>query len=79
MKMKDSFTRVLPSYNHEASSCYRPSASHVLHPIFETDTEGKPAAHISRRWTHKMDEVKDYSESMYRLGIFAPPPRKAAS
>jgi hypothetical protein len=22
--------------------------------------------------------MKDYSESMYKLGIFAPPPRKAA-
>ena len=33
---------------------------------------------IDRSYTHKVDVIKDYSESMYKLGVFAPPPRKAA-
>lgn len=32
MKMVDSFTRILPGYDHQPSSCYTNAASHVLHP-----------------------------------------------
>ena len=29
-------------------------------------------------FNHRTDPIKEYSESMYRLGVFAPPRRKAA-
>jgi hypothetical protein len=32
LRMKDSFTRILPAYNHQPSSCYTNAASHILHP-----------------------------------------------
>ena len=34
MKMVDSFTRILPGYDHIANSCYTNSATHVMHPTF---------------------------------------------
>ena len=37
-----------------------------------------PITEIDRNYTHKVDPIKDYCESMYKLGIFAPQPRKAA-
>ena len=76
--MKDTFTSVFPGYNHEPITCYTRAASHILHPVYEKDIEDKPMHDISRRYTHKMDEVKNYSESMYKLGAFAPQPRKRA-
>ena len=33
---------------------------------------------MNRVNTHKMDEMKTYNESMLRLGVFAPQPRKDA-
>lgn len=71
--MKDSFTQVFPAYKHEKITCYRKCASHILHPIIEKNFEGKPAYDISgNKYNHRMDEVKEYSESMYKLGNFAP-------
>lgn len=76
--MKDSFTRVLPGYHHVPSSCYTNAASHVLHPQYMKSIEDMPITEIDRKHTHKVDTIKDYCESMYKLGLFAPQPRKAA-
>ena len=81
MKMRDTFTNIFPGYDHKPETCYRSvdkSITHHLYPIHEKNIEGKPMAHIERNYTHKMDDIKDYSEEMYKLGVFAPPPRKAA-
>ena len=73
--MKDSFTRIYPSYNHEPKTCYTKAASHMLHPKhMESLVDLKPIAEIDRYHTHKMDEIKMYSESMYKLGSFGPQP-----
>ena len=72
MKMGDSFTRVLPRYNHVKNSCYQPSATHALHPHYRKDILSLPMTDIDRRYTHKQDFIKNYSESMYKLGVFAP-------
>tara|TARA_B110000285_G_C14914276_1_gene509446 strand:- start:107 stop:217 length:111 start_codon:yes stop_codon:yes gene_type:complete len=31
---------------------------------------------IDRKYTHKVDVIKNYSEEMYKLGTFAPKPIK---
>jgi|TARA_B110000977_G_scaffold161356_1_gene206240 hypothetical protein len=72
LKMHDSFTRVLPSYNHVQNSCYTTAQSHYLHPQYKKDILYKPMTDIDRRYTHKHDFIKNYSESMYKLGVFAP-------
>lgn len=66
--MKDSFTSVFPAYGHVKKTSYTTAASHVLHPIIEKNDIGLPAVDINRTNTHKVDPMKDYSESMYRLG-----------
>ena len=78
MKMVDSFTRILPAYDHVPNTCYTKAATHVLHPHYQTSIEETPMHEIDRTHTHKFDPIKDYSESMYKLGVFAPAPRKAA-
>jgi len=74
--MHDSFTRMLPTYNHVQKSCYTTAASHYLHPQYKKDILYKPMTDIDRSHTHKHDFIKNYSESMYRLGVFAPQPIK---
>ena len=76
MKMKDTFTRITPGYNHMPKSCYSKAASHMLHSKFDMDLEDKPTANISRVYTHKIDRIKNYSEEMYKLGVLAPQPLK---
>jgi hypothetical protein len=43
------------------------------------DIEGKPFTYQPRMNNHRFDEIKTYNEEMYKLGVFAPPPRKAAN
>ena len=74
--MKDTFTNIFPSYSHVPSTCYTKAASHILHPQYEKDLENKKASEIDRKFTHKVDPIKQYSEEMYKLGAFAPQPIK---
>ena len=73
--MHDTFTNIFPGYNHKPETCYKlvdKSITHQMHPVYEENIEGKPMAYIDRKYTHKMDTIKDYSEEMYRLRTFAP-------
>jgi hypothetical protein len=76
MKMKDTFTQIFPSYNHEKQTCYlngkTQSYSHAKHPVYDRTIEDKPLRGIDRRYNHKIDNIKNYSEEMYKLGSFAP-------
>ena len=76
--MADSFTRILPAYDHVSSSCYTRAVSHAMHPSYDKSITDTPMVDIDRHYTHKLDKMKMFSESMYKLGIFAPPNRKAA-
>ena len=53
--------------------------THEFFPAITHDVTGVPLKKISREFNHKQDPIKVYSEEMYRLGAFAPPPRKAAN
>jgi hypothetical protein len=80
LKMRDTFSKINPLYTHEPNTCYMmKSFSHAFHPAIDRDIEGRPLRDISKEYNHKMDEMKNYSEEMYKLGSFAPPPRKAAN
>ena len=79
LKMRDTFTNVIPLYNHEANTCYKPTHSHTTHERFHTSVDAQPAYKVNKKYFHKMDRIKDYSEEMLNLGVFAPQPRKAAT
>ena len=79
MKMRDTFTRILPNYSHLKNSCYQKAASHILHERYDRDLEDKPAHKIERIYTKKFDHMKVYSEEMRKLGSFAPQPIRAAN
>ena len=77
LRMADTFTKVLPTYEHVPKTCYQKSYSHKYHPAICTDDEGKPLAKKDREYFHRMDQIKTYNEEMMKLGVFAPLPRKA--
>ena len=72
MKMKDTFTQIFPSYPHKKETCFTKAVSHEKYPVYVETLEQKPIVDIDRRYTHKRDPIKEYSEEMYKLGSFAP-------
>ena len=79
LKKKDTFIRINPMYMHEPSTCFQMKTyTHAFFPSITHDIEGRPLRNLSKEYNHKMDPIKIYSEEMYKLGAFAPPPRKAA-
>ena len=70
LKMKDSFTRVLPAYRHEKKSAYENTISHVGYPKYERDLEGKPIHEVDRSFNHKFDRMKSIQEEQYKMGPF---------
>ena len=79
LRMRDTFTNILPTYNHEPKTCYIPSFAHHKHSHFVEDMEGRPFNDPNKLYYHKMDEIKTYNESMARLGPFAPKPIKGVT
>ena len=53
--MMDSFTRVLPGYNHEARTGYTTAISHKLHPEYKESIDHTPITEINRAFTKKSD------------------------
>ena len=81
MKMRDTFTQIFPSYDHRKETVYLNGKvkcfSHNNHPRYEETIDNIPLGKIDKRYNHKIDKIKDYSEEMYKLGSFAPQPIKA--
>jgi len=67
IKLRDTFTKVFPSYKHVPETCYSPSATHATFHYPERWHDGTPTHKIDRAYTHKMDEIKTYSEEMYKI------------
>ena len=42
MRMKDTFTNVIPLYTHEPRTCYISPYSHFIHPKYKKDILGQP-------------------------------------
>ena len=67
LKMRDTFTKLFPTYNHEPKTVYSPSAAHVQYLYPSKQFDGKPTHKIDRTHTHKMDEIKTYTEEMLKI------------
>ena len=67
LKMRDTFTKIFPSYNHGAPTCYQPSQTHASHFYPKKDDVGKRMVDIDRSFTHKKDFMKEYTESMLKI------------
>ena len=68
MKMKDSFLRMLPTYQHNKKSTYESvSHSHLKHRWEDKSFEDKPSVEVDRRYHHKVDYMKEHCEEVYKL------------
>ena len=67
IKLRDTFTKIFPSYNHVPETCYQPSNTHAVHHYPDKWEDGKPIHRIDRTFTHKMDEIKTYTEEMLKV------------
>jgi hypothetical protein len=65
--MRDTFTKIFPSYTHGGPTCYIPSATHALHFYPKENDLGEKMQNIDRAYTHKKDFMKDYTESMLKI------------
>ena len=74
--MHDSFTRVVPSYCHVASTGFTAAHSHKMHPEYKETVDRTPMVEIDRAFTKKNDTQKTYREDIKRLGKFGPQPLK---
>ena len=71
LKMRDTFTKIFPSYTHISQTCYSPSQTHQIHFYPQKWEDGKPIHKIDRKFTHKFDEIKIYNEEMLKIGDMA--------
>ena len=76
MKMRDTFTQVLPTYNHENRTCMQPAFSHTKYEHFKKGLMGENIYEVNKEYNHRVDRIKDYNEEMMKLGVFAPQPIK---
>ncbi len=67
LKMSDTFTKIFPSYTHGDPTCYAPSATHATHFYPKKNDLGSKMQDIDRHHTHKMDFMKEYTESMLKI------------
>lgn len=78
MKQKDTFTSVMPTYVHQADTCYKaPSNTHREHKEFQYEIDGTHVALKDLSKHKKVDFIKNFSETMYWLKEMKPPARKA--
>lgn len=67
LKMRDTFTKIFPSYTHAEPTCYQPSMTQFQHFYPKKDDLGNRMQNIDRANTHKMDFMKEYTESMLKI------------
>ena len=67
LKMRDTFTKIFPSYKHNEPTCYNGSVTHTLHIYPKQNDLGSKMQAIDRTYTHKKDFMKDYTESMLKI------------
>ena len=67
--MRDTFTKIFPSYPHGEPTTYNDPNKSFTHLtiVYPRRFEGKRLHEINREYTHKKDEMKQYSESMYKI------------
>ena len=67
--MRDTFTKVIPLYNHNEPTTFYTNkpVSHLKHVYPKRNDDGRITYQINREYTHKIDQMKDYNESMYKI------------
>jgi hypothetical protein len=71
LKLRDTFTKLFPTYNHAPQTVYSPSATHHQFNYHERQFDGSPTHRIDRKYTHKMDEIKTFTEEMLKIAAIA--------
>ena len=56
--MRDTFTKIFPTYQHGEPTCYQASNTHSMHYYPKQDDLGKKMQDIDRSHTHKKDFMK---------------------
>ena len=68
IKIHDTFTSIFPAYTHEQPTCYQPTVSHTTFKYGKLNPETGRALHrVDRKFYHKKDDIKVYSEEMYKV------------
>ena len=69
MKMRDTFTKLFPTYDHGKPTNYAPDKiqSKVIHAYPPSNDLGGKMQEIDRTYTHKKDEMKNFHEAMLRI------------
>ena len=67
LKMRDTFTKIFPTYTHGLGSNYIPTATHTHFQYKEKGTDGVPTHQIDRTYTVKVDFMKHYTEEMLKI------------
>lgn len=69
LKMRDTFTKIFPSYNHGEPTVLEghQSYTHQSHGYPKRNDDGRVTHAINREYTHKKDVMKDYHESMLKI------------
>ena len=65
--MRDTFTKIFPSYTHGEQTCMQPSNTHFQHMYPKKNDLGTKMQDIDRTYTHKVDFMKEYTESMLKI------------
>lgn len=69
--MRDTFTKIFPTYLHGVPSVNAPSNTQITHAYPRVNDMGIPMHQISRQYTHKKDFMKEYTESMLKIANMA--------
>ena len=72
LKMRDTFTKIFPSYNHSEPTVFKANRpwTETTHFYPAMNDSGRKTHVINREYTHKVDEIKFYSETMYKMEDF---------
>ena len=72
LKMRDTFTKIFPSYNHNLPTTFRENkpVTHLVHKYPKRNDDGRITYCIDRENTHKKDSTKEYKETMYKMHDF---------
>lgn len=69
LKMRDTFTKIFPGYNHAEPTTIKGKITETAqrHKYPAADDLGRKTHAIDRSYTHKMDFIKEYTESMIKI------------
>ena len=67
LKLRDTFTKLFPTYTHGTGSNFIPTTTHATFMYKGIEPDGIPTHNIDRTYTHKVDFMKYYTEEMLKI------------